>query len=341
MDTIHENLKHLSGSEITEIINLYEKGVKVREIADLYDIQLQHGSLVPLLPPKILDETCPYCQVQMQQKVSRDSTTPYCPECLHTISWSCKCKNCLDVIEEKRKSVRDSVLDVQFQTPSKPESLVHWLYQQTLLKGHIGNGVIKPLEQLNVKLAPESPILDDIQIAQVLYSYGITTISDKSTLSAFPSECDTPTFYINKVYFQTNASDSLPAFTMEELERIRKFIAASEVIEYIGYQIKKVGHDFDYSDTVVNTVYAMLDSFSSTQIFSIVWSSINYSTRCYSERWLKRKDFTSHLMKSCKRYAERALNEGWTVKSFDRPKALPQSVISQLLDDLMTRKDRL
>jgi hypothetical protein len=334
---IHENLSHLTLSEIDEVIGLYEEGVKVYEIADLYNIKLQHGSLAPLLPPKILSELCPYCGVPLFKKVSRLNSSIYCPVCLHQPTKSCTCDNCTKAGEDSRKTVRELVLSLQ-STPVQPTSLIQWLYLKTLFNaGHIGDGVIKPLNEMGVKLTPGNPILNDIMIAKSLYENRVVQISDRSSIYGFPreDECDTPSFYIPKVCFRSNIDMQLPDYDEQELEELYKLIAASEVLEYIEYQVGKVSQKFSYSDVIRERVYSLLDNFSTSQIFSIVWSSVNYSVRCHSEGWLKRKNFTTHLLKSCNRYGQRAITEGWTVKSFERCKFLPQSLVSQLLDGML------
>ena len=330
---IHENLSHLKISEIDEVILLYEGGVKVVEIAETYHINLQFGSLAPLLPAKILNIKCPHCNIPMNQKRSRSVAPPiYCPECGH-IEGVCNCKNCTKERYEARNAVRNMVLGSQSVKHIESISITHWVYLTAFMAGgHIGGGITKPLEQFNIAPTGLNPLFSNHVIIEELYMHGIISVSDKSSIYAFPElkEGEKPSFYVDKVYFKINASLTTHSNNPEEVLELWRRVAASEVLEYIEFQIRRVNQTFSYSYSVEKDVFRLLDEFSTAQIFSMVWSSTNYSTRCFSERRLKRKDFTTHLMKACKRYADRAISEGWEVKSFNRCKQLPQSEIGKI-----------
>ena len=339
---IHENLSHLTKQEIEEVTHLYEDGVKVKEIADTYNINLQYGSLAPLLPPEVMDDKCPHCNIPMQQKRSRGTKSPvYCPECQHLDERYCSCKNCNQNRLEAGNAVRDLVLDVQKTDPLTIDDLspVQRLYLHALLNtGHVDNGLIKPLSSIQNRLTPDNSILNDRKILEELYFEEIIHVSEKSPLNAFPED-HKGSFYTNKVYWQCNVPDIVMTkdfhIQPEDVHGIWRKIAGAEVLEYFIYQIGQVKQTFTPDDSIEKAISTMLRDFSTGQIYSIIWSSINYSTRCYAEGWLKQKDFTSHVIKACKRYAKRALSEGWTVKTFNRCKQLPQSEVSKICNQVL------
>lgn len=340
MPHIHENLSHLNTEEINQVIQLYKAGNKVSDIADQYNITLQHGSLSPLLPHKVLDKLCPHCQIPMQQKRSRGTKPPvYCPSCNHEDVKYCRCKNCNQKRLQTGNAVRDLVLNVQKTDPINAISPVHRLYLTALLNtAHITEGLIQPLSSSQKRLTPNNSILNDRQIVEELYFEGIIHVSDKSTLNAFPEE-EKGSFYTNKVYWQSNVTDFLMTqdFTIQPEDAIMlwRSIAGAEVMEYLIYQIGEVRQTFTPDASVTEAIYSFLNTFSVGQIYSIIWSSINYSNRFYTEGRLTRKDFTSHVIKACQRYAERAIAEGWMVKTFNRCKQLPQSEVSKTLNQML------
>lgn len=73
----------------------------------------------------------------------------------------------------------------------------------------------------------------------------------------------------------------------------------------------------------------LLNNFSTSQIYGIIWSGVTSATRYLQEGNITRRQATNSVITNCQRYGEKALLENWNVKHFNRTKNCQQSVISK------------
>lgn len=102
---IHPKLEHLTQSQIDELAQRYYHERAADLIAEFHIKVANSSELFRLLPPIIVAEQCPYCEVDMQcrrpsktEAQSRHSNPdPHCPSCNHRRHASgrrCTCPNC-------------------------------------------------------------------------------------------------------------------------------------------------------------------------------------------------------------------------------------------------------
>ena len=108
-------------------------------------------------------------------------------------------------------------------------------------------------------------------------------------------------------------------------------IALGECLDYLIYQMNKVGFNFSPGDKTVAVINELLDSFSVSQVYSIIYKGITNATRYYQEGGISKKQAANSVISRCQGFAEKALIEGWDISKYKRIKELPQSSLSQIL----------
>ena len=359
---INKKLSHLSLEEIDEIIELYYSGEKVKEIAEAFNLKISNSELLSLLPPEVIsDKKCKYCNhVLWKDRVARSSSfnnREYCPACGHIESFSCNCSNCQadreekKVLEENRiKKILLSRICVDNYNPIHYQdiSFINKIYTGALLRIGLSEDmeVINPFDSFDEKLTPINEF--DKEIFNILIKEHIIEISPYSFLSAFYDVKDDGSFlyYKGKVFWHLNVvcpgkdrSVIIDNFINpikwiesenEEILALWKKIAIFECIEYLLYNLDLVGFNFSPGKKTKLVFEDLLNSFSTAQIFGIIWHSVTYASRYYQEGNISKKHAANSVITNCQNYAEKALTSGWNLKRFNRGKDYPQSSISQL-----------
>lgn len=173
--------------------------------------------------------------------------------------------------------------------------------------------------------------------------------SPNSPVEAFDVDADDfpHTYYIYKVTYYLNLlfpADKQDLFSEilnptyyssdheEEAVNLWRKIAVAECIEYLDYQLRKVGFEFTPGDKTYKTFEILLDDFSVSQIYGIIWKAVADSSKLYLERGITRKHAANSVIGACERYAERAKMNGWTLVEYNRIRDLPQSALSSLIE---------
>ena len=91
-------ISHLTEDEITELVNQYYDGVKVKELIERYSIDILSSKLVSVFPLVRLDVTCEFCDVPMVTKLNSKNSYEQlsqkdviCPVCHHLQNSLCNC----------------------------------------------------------------------------------------------------------------------------------------------------------------------------------------------------------------------------------------------------------
>ena len=105
-------------------------------------------------------------------------------------------------------------------------------------------------------------------------------------------------------------------------------IAIAECIEYLEYRLDKVGFNFAAGDKTYKTFDILLNDFSVSQIYGIIWRAVAEASKLYLEKGLTKRHAANSVIGSCQRYAERAKINGWNLTEYNRPQDLPQSELS-------------
>ena len=125
---------------------------------------------------------------------------------------------------------------------------------------------------------------------------------------------------LNPSYYSADYAD-------EALE-LWKEIAVAECIEYLQYQLDKVNFEFTPGEKTYKTFEIILNDFSVSQIYGIIWRSVADASKLYLEKGISKKHAANSVIGACERYAERAKINGWDLTQYNRIKDIPQSTLS-------------
>lgn len=106
-------------------------------------------------------------------------------------------------------------------------------------------------------------------------------------------------------------------------------IAVEECIEYLLYQLRKVSFEFSPGEKTYKTFEMILNDFSVSQIYGIIWKSVSEASRLYLEKRMTKKHAANSVIGACERYADRAKINKWNLVSYNRIPDLPQSILSE------------
>jgi len=355
---MHNNLDHLTAEQIADLLARYYAGESTKKLISAFELKVQPSSLYKLFPPEEYDNYhCEYCasvlvvdrlskDKQKQPKYERDL---YCPVCGHHPFCSCQCENCeqsrqeelerqLEEIKATYSEPREPMLfdDISFDSKVFLGALCRVLLKENLYE-------ISPHTNIHMPLAPTNDLRKDIYTN--LTHKNIIRVSPISSIEAFDTESeDFPNvYYIYKVTynlnlkFPPNKQDLFSAilspsyycneFAAEALSLWKK-IAIAECIEYLLYQLDNVGFDFTAGEKTYKTFEIILEDFSVSQIYGIIWKAVADASKLYLEKGMSRKQAANTTISACERYAERARINGWDLKGYSRIKDLPQSALS-------------
>ena len=90
----------------------------------------------------------------------------------------------------------------------------------------------------------------------------------------------------------------------------------------------KVGFEFSPGDKTYKTFEILLNDFSVSQIYGIIWKGVADASKLYLERGITKKHAANSVIGACERYAERAKMKGWVLSEYNRIRELPQSSLS-------------
>lgn len=107
---------------------------------------------------------------------------------------------------------------------------------------------------------------------------------------------------LNPSYYSADYAD-------EALE-LWKEIAVAECIEYLQYQLDKVNFEFTPGEKTYKTFEIILNDFSVSQIYGIIWRSVADASKLYLEKGISKKHAANSVIGACERYAERAKING-------------------------------
>ena len=182
-----DRLAHLSKVQIEELIERYYNKEKVKTLIEEYEIDAKPSQLIKLFPPKVSDEICPYCDINLViKRNSRDyywgDKTPKCPECGHENSGFCWCSNCREREQlraqnerQEKQALLDSILYIEEENKVDFDDLSfeEKIYLGAFLREGISEdfNYIRPIESFINPLAPThdytSEILDILRKKKV------------------------------------------------------------------------------------------------------------------------------------------------------------------------------
>lgn len=354
-----KDLSHLTSGEIETLMQRYYDGEAVSKLMKEYNITARASELYKLFPPEVYQNySCEYCDeflvINRPSKAMKDSPRYerelYCPICGHKPFQShCTCENCLE--EERLLKIEQlGQIKETYSRAKTPVDFFNLSFENKVYLGSLCRALLKenlyeitPYFGAEVVLTPTNALND--KVYSNLIDNQVIVVSPQSTLEAFDidSEDFPNTFYIYKVtyflnlVFPPNKHDLFteilnPSYystdCADEALALWKEIAIAECIEYLQYQLSKVNFEFTPGDKTYKTFEIILNDFSISQIYGIIWRAVADASKLYLEKGISKKHAANSVIGSCERYAERAKLNSWDLAQYNRIRDLPQSALS-------------
>lgn len=356
---MYKDLNHLTASDVDTLIQRYYNGEAVSKLLTEYQLSVRTSELYKLFPPEVCeDDVCEYCdeylvrdrQSKTSMSWSRSKSDWYCPICQHRpYHYRCRCRNC---VEEERalQEFRVNRIKYVYSRSRTPVGFSDITFEEKVYLGALCRALCKenlfeinPYSTSNVVLAPTNDLR--AQLYRQLSRSQIIAVSPTSPVEAFDVESDDfpntyyiyeVTYYLNLV-FPTNKETLFteilnPTYYSSEYGDEAFFlwrkIAVAECVEYLDYQLRKVGFEFTPGDKTYKMFEILLNDFSVSQIYGIIWKAVADASKLYLERGITKKHAANSVIGACERYGERAKLNGWNLAEYNRIRDLPQSALS-------------
>jgi hypothetical protein len=294
-------------------------------------------------------------------KTGYSNEKEYCVNCGHENIPHCTCNGCEEsrkiILEKKRKIIANFYYEDKWDKIEEQDlSLKERLYLAVVLRCALSENmvVIKPLNDVRGELAPteelESKIIDTLTNNKNILMPSL--MSDISAFSlddiSLENSNDSIAYYTYKVHYRINVAPMdedynemikrflYPDFLEEENYKefcyeTWKKVALAESLQYLLYRMKKVGYDFNPGEKTIQVFGKLLENFSVAQVYGIIYGCIARSTERYQSREITKLHAQNSVISACESYGERALANGWKLKSYSRERDLPETMISKVL----------
>ena len=356
-----ERLAHLSKIQIEELIERYYNKEKVKNLIAEYEIDARPSQLVKLFPPTITEDICPYCDVNLVIKhSSRDYSwnkkSATCPSCGHEEGGFCWCANCKEKEQiraqnerQEKQELLDSLLHIDEDEKVDLDSLSFEdkIYLGAFLREGISEdfNYIRPIDSFDNPLAPTQDYISEI--LEVLREKRLIVVHPNSD-SEFFEDIDIETgnfrFYPYKVKWALNVKkeglnkvplvDSLinPDYDVEPEEsyQIWRRISLHEALEYFYHSVNNIlGVEYSPGEKTIAVLNDLINDYSVSQIYTIIYRSTNNALRFPVERGVSRKHASNTIVGNAQNFAERAKVNKWDVQRYSRLRELPESALSK------------
>lgn len=346
----------------------YNSEETVTFLLEEYDININKSKIASFLPLTPTTHKCVYCKdtYMMQKAQTRTDfrmeiqSDVFCPTCEHTYNKTfCNCDGCKDKestnqrnIEVQKEEDLEEIISSQEEKEEYLVSLKAKMAYLTLLKYYVDENLSTfiPISHLaNVKFSPEKEFTKNIIGESLEYcikfsnckeNYDNVIKKDNGTYSYYPMEC---VYEPNKKTLKDNwINDELQVCTSpkyieydaDEIIELWKEIGYYELIEYLYYLLE---NDFSMSrgiqyvgDKLKSTVKSILENFSVSQGYNIIWSSLNEAAASMTKRSLSLRHTINLLPSIINRSISMRLSGEWATKSYKRNYYLTQSALASV-----------
>lgn len=355
--------KYYNGVKASDIIKEYNIDTTSSKLYTLFP---------PIICEDIICPVCNepmYKERDSKSSYSWNKKKPFCAICGHTDEIICKCNYCIAerekvrklneerkvrILQEKREKIKKvydlNIVPVNYSELNFREKVFLGALLRTSLSEDME--VILPLNDAERELAPTIGYIKEI--LSYLIGRGIISVDSNSSIDAFldsneEKDIEFPNvYYITMVKYRINIVGdediknilskiiNPKSFSDEDKEdalNIWKEIALEECIEYFEYQMESVRFDFNIGEKTIAIFKDLLENFSVSQIYGIIYKSVANATKYYQESSVSKKQAANSVIDGCQRYAERAMINNWELAKYSRIKELPQSMISEFFFD--------
>lgn len=355
--------KYYNGVKASDIIKEYNIDTISSKLYTLFP---------PIICEDIICPVCNepmYKERDSKSSYSWNKKKPFCAICGHTDEIICKCNYCIAerekvrklneerkvrILQEKREKIKKvydlNIVPVNYSELNFREKVFLGALLRTSLSEDME--VILPLNDAERELAPTIGYIKEI--LSYLIGRGVVSVDSNSSIDAFldsneEKDIEFPNvYYITMVKYRINIvgdediknilskiinPKSFSDADKEDALNIWKEIALEECIEYFEYQMKSVRFDFNIGEKTIAIFKDLLENFSVSQIYGIIYKSVANATKYYQESSVSKKQAANSVIGGCQRYAERAMINNWELTKYSRIKELPQSMISEFFFD--------
>lgn len=355
--------KYYNGVKASDIIKEYNIDTTSSKLYTLFP---------PIICEDIICPVCNepmYKERDSKSSYSWNKKKPFCAICGHTDEIICKCNYCIAerekvrklneerkvrILQEKREKIKKvydlNIVPVNYSELNFREKFFLGALLRTSLSEDME--VILPLNDAERELAPTIGYIKEI--LSYLIGRGVVSVDSNSSIDAFldsneEKDIEFPNvYYITMVKYRINIvgdediknilskiinPKSFSDADKEDALNIWKEIALEECIEYFEYQMKSVRFDFNIGEKTIAIFKDLLENFSVSQIYGIIYKSVANATKYYQESSVSKKQAANSVIGGCQRYAERAMINNWELAKYSRIKELPQSMISEFFFD--------
>jgi len=230
-----------------------------------------------------------------------------------------------------------------------------------LVENYTSTRQVQPLKSF----AYDKPLSPSDQYTTLIYSelikHSILIPSPISDITAFVWEDqngnfnfldDFPqNFYLYKTWYIINVTcddgfDSLvkklllgncynSEVNSEEALVLWKDIAKQECIAYFEYQLIGVGFNAQFGKKTNIIIEKLLENFSVSQVYALIWKEVASASKAYLEHRFTKIHAKNIAIHGVEGYGERALKNGWDIIKYARNKDVPQSIVSEVLFNLV------
>lgn len=355
--------KYYNGVKASDIIKEYNIDTTSSKLYSLFP---------PIICEDIICPVCNepmYKERDSKSSYSWNKKKPFCAICGHTDEIICKCNYCIAerekvrklneerkvrILQEKREKIKKvydlNIVPVNYSELNFREKVFLGALLRTSLSEDME--VILPLNDAERELAPTIGYIKEI--LSYLIGRGVISVDSNSSIDAFLDSNEEKDIEFPNVYYITMVKYRINIVGDEEIKNILskiinpksfsdadkedalniwKEIALEECIEYFEYQMKSVRFDFNIGEKTIAIFKDLLENFSVSQIYGIIYKSVANATKYYQESSVSKKQAANSVIGGCQRYAERAMINNWELAKYSRIKELPQSMISEFFFD--------
>ena len=348
---MYTNLDHLSSEKVNELKKRYYQGDSVYQLMAENELQIAPAMFYKLFPPEPVNNYgCSQCKVHLvKDTVSRskqeqeiDPKQYYCPVCgrkpfAEKSGWIS-----FPFLSDKERASKQQRIAAYYEKNLRPIehdtlSLRQKVYLAVLCKALMDKEqkVIQPLYGTGITLASTKDMQEKIYTE--LIRKKVIIVSSESDLDAFDIESEHfPKEYDReKVSYKLNIvmpedDGKYPTWpkkllrfeykeTDPELKQLWLEIAIGECVTYLEYRLKKVGFNFTGGEKTKEVFQKLLENFSVSQIYYIIWCKVGDASRWYLEGGASKYRAANSVVGSCLRYGSNAVFYERELPKYHRP----------------------
>lgn len=267
------------------------------------------------------------------------------------------CAECAEKSEEREKRDKINALTLEFEARQKSAPRIEnmSLRQWVLLTAFIDYAIAEDLSYLhplnsphNVDLSPTytfsleilSELYEDKLIAIHPNSPDDTiTMRGKTGFAYYSSEVlwllpssnpqHEPIDFINSLSEKIANLNGSPL--TDDIVMLCHELALNECLAYLEHVLNEVKLPFSAGDRINGVLNNAVVSFSVAQIYSFIWRAGKDAAAFYLKGAKSKQHAANIVAGNIERQVENALANHWEVKPYGRIKAIPQSLVSQVL----------